>query len=228
MVLFRSRDHSALRALVPALFSELQRSRRDDAGAGLHVDHTTIFRWVQRHAPELEKCCRSHLKATTDLWRVNERYVKVKRVWTYLYRAVDSEVNMLEFLLSPTRDAAAAKQFFQKMLGAARTVSPRLIIIDKNAAFPKALTEVKGEEAVPEHGELRQVKYLSNILEQDHRFIKRMVKPGMGFFSFETAWRTLHGYEVMNMIRKGQMYGVDKGDILSQLTFIAGLFRVAS
>jgi IS6 family transposase len=81
---------------------------------GLRVDHTTISRWVQRYAPELEKRCRSCLKATTDSWRVDETYVKVKKVWMYLYRAVDSEGHTLEFLLSPTRDAAAANQFFER------------------------------------------------------------------------------------------------------------------
>ncbi len=81
---------------------------------------------------------------------------------------------------------------------------------------------------MPSPCELRQRKYLNNLVEQDHRFIKRLVKLGMGFFSFETAWRTLHGYEVMNMIRKGQLHGVSKGDILSQVKFIASLFEVAS
>jgi len=83
---------------------------------GLHVDHTTIYRWVQRYAPDLEKRCRPHLKACNDSWRVDETYVKVKKTWMYLYRAVDSEVNTLDFLLSPTRDAEAAKRFFLKAL----------------------------------------------------------------------------------------------------------------
>src|SRR5260370_22033527 len=85
---------------------------------GLHVDHTTIYRWVQRYAPELDKQCRPHLKACNDSWRVDETYIKVKKVWMYLYRAVDSEGNTLEFLLSPTRDAEAAKRFFVKALHA--------------------------------------------------------------------------------------------------------------
>jgi transposase-like protein len=75
--------------------------------------------------------------------------------------------------------------------------------------------------------ELRQVKYLNNVIEQDHRFIKRLTKPGMGFFSFETAWRTLQGFEVMNTIRKGQLQGVDKGDVRGQATLVAKLFGVA-
>jgi IS6 family transposase len=80
---------------------------------------------------------------------------------------------------------------------------------------------------LPASVELRQVKYLNNLIEQDHRFIKRLVKPGMGFVSVETAWRTLQGYEAMNMIRKGQAKGMHKGDSPSQAAFIAGLFGVA-
>jgi IS6 family transposase len=105
---------------------------------GLRVDHTTIYRWVQRYVPELEKCCRPHLKGTTDSWRADETSVKIKGVWMYLYRAVDSHGNTLEFLLSSTRDAQAARRFFAKALGASHTVTPRVITVDKNAAYPKA------------------------------------------------------------------------------------------
>jgi transposase, IS6 family len=187
---------------------------------GLHVDHTTIYALVQRYAPELEKRCRPHLKATTDSWRVDETYIKIKKTWTYLYRAVDAFGNTLEFLLSPTRDAEAAKRFLVKALrstaGSASqarqveeqveeptvlptpntaTSAPRVITVDKNAAYPKAIAELKAVGVLPTSVELRQVKYLNNLIEQDHRFIKRLVKPGMGFFSFETAGNTLQGYE---------------------------------
>src|SRR5512142_3384223 len=91
---------------------------------GLHVDHTTIYRWVQQYAPELEKRCCPHLKATHDSWRVDETYVKVKKVWMYLYRAVDSQGHALEFRLSPTRDAQAAKRFFSQTLAAPPTQRP--------------------------------------------------------------------------------------------------------
>ena len=158
---------------------------------GLPVDHTTIYRWVQRYAPELEKRCRAHLKATNDAWRVDETSVKIKGTGVYLYRAVDSAGNTLEFLLSATRDAEAAKRFFLKALGASHTRTPRVITVDKNAAYPKALTELKSVGAIAHLCELRQSKYLNNLIEQDHRFIKRLVKPGLGFFSFATAGRTL-------------------------------------
>ncbi len=142
------------------------------AERGLSVDHTTIDRWVQQYAPEIEKRCRPHLKTTTDSWRVDETYVKVKGVWMYLYRAVDSQGKTLEFLLSPTRDTQAARRFFTKVLGACHTVTPRVITVDKNAAYPKALHELKAVGAVPASCELRQNKYLNNLIEQDHRFIK--------------------------------------------------------
>jgi len=194
---------------------------------GLSVDHTTFYRWVQHYAPELEKRCRPFLKATSDSWRVDETYVKVKGVWMYLYRAVDSQGNTLEFHLSITRDAQAAKRFFSKTLGASHSVTSRVITVDKNAAYPKVFSEMKASGSIPASCELRQSKYLNNLVEQDHRFIKRLVKPGLGFFSFETATKTLQGYEVINMMRKGQLQGVDKGDVRGQVALIAKLFGVA-
>ena len=218
---------------------------------GLRVDHTTIYRWVQQYAPELEKHCRPHLKACNDSWKVDETYIKIKKVWFYLYRAVDSQGNTLEFLLSPTRNTEAATRFFLKALhsttdGASQahpvgkqmsqpaaaanhaTSTPRVINIDKNAAYPKAVANLKSAGVLPDHVELRQVKYLNNLIEQDHRFIKRLTKPGMGFFSFEMAWRTLQGYEMMNMLRKGQIQRVDKGDVKGQAALVARLFGVVA
>jgi transposase, IS6 family len=113
--------------------------------------------------------------------------VKAKKVWMYLYRAVDSQGNTLKFLLSPRRDAQAAKRFFAKALAAPHTCTPRVITVDKNAAYPKAFKELKAERLIADACELRQSNYLNNLVEQDHRFIKRLVKLGMGFFSFETA-----------------------------------------
>jgi transposase-like protein len=99
---------------------------------------------------------------------------------------------------------------------------------EKNAAYPKAIAELKAAGQLPESVERRHVNYLNNLLEQDHRFIKRLVKPGMGFFSFETAWRTLQGYETIHLLRKGQMQGVNKGDVLGQAAFFATLFGVTA
>jgi len=106
---------------------------------------------------------------TNDSWRVDETYVKVKKVWMYHYRAVDSQGNSLEFLLSPTRNALAAKRFFSKALAATHNSPPRVITVDTNAAYPKACRELKAGGIVPGHCELRQRKYLNNLVEQDHR-----------------------------------------------------------
>ena len=195
---------------------------------GLTVNHTTVYRWVQVYAPELDKRCRPHLKPTNDSWRVDETYLKVKDKWKYLYRAVDSEGNTLDFMLSAKRNAQAAKRFFRKVLKAAHNQEPRVINVDKNAAYPPAIDALIADQTLSKTIELRRVKYLNNIVEQDHRFIKRLVNPGMGFGSFNTARRTLRGYEAMNMIRKGQIKGVAKGDIRSQVEFLYQIFGVAA
>lgn len=150
---------------------------------GLSVDHTTVFRWVQRYTPELDQRGRPHLKPTNDSYRVDETYIKIKKVWHYRYRAVDSAGQTLDFLLSPMRDATAAKKFFRKVLGARHTVMPRVITVAKNAAYPPAVSALQHEGSLPEHCQLRQSKFLNNVVEQDHRLVKRRVSPGLGFGS---------------------------------------------
>lgn len=195
---------------------------------GVSVDHTTLYRWIQRYAPELDKRCRPHLQETTDSYRVDETYIKVKGQWKYLYRAVDSKGQTLDFRLSAKRNATAAKRFFAKVLKASHTTTPRVISVDKNAAYPGAFDDLKQEGGLESTCTLRQTKYLNNVIEQDHRFIKRLTRPGLGFASFHTARRTLAGYEIMNMIRKGQVRGVVKGDTVAQERFIAQRFGLAA
>jgi transposase-like protein len=194
----------------------------------LSVDHTTIYRWVQKYAPELEKRIRPYLRLTNDSYRVDETYIKIKGKWYYLYHAVDSTGQTIDFMLSAKRDARAAKRFFRKMLKAPNHQSPRVINVDQNRSYPSAVEELKKEGALSVAAQSRRCKYLNNIVEQDHRFIKRRVNPGLGFFSFKTARRTIKGFETMNMIRKGQIDGVGKGDIQGQLRFVNSLFRVAA
>jgi transposase, IS6 family len=114
------------------------------------------------------------------------------------------------------------------MLKAAKHQSPRVINVDWNKAYPLAVEELKEEGVLSVASQLRRCKYLNNIVEQDHRFIKRRVNPRLGFFNFNTARRTIGVYEVMNMIRKGQIEGIGKGDIRGQVRFVAGLFNVAA
>ena len=148
--------------------------------------------------------------------------------WIYLYRAVDSHGQTIDFLLSAKRDAEAAKRFFRKALAQPHTVNPRTITVDKNAAYPKATAEMKKDGQLWRRSRLRQVKYLNNIVEQDHRNVKRLTRPGLGFGGFWTARRTLAGYEAMAMMRKGQVRNISGSDIRAQATFIAGLFPVAA
>ncbi len=194
---------------------------------GVAVDHSTINRWVLKYAPKLDKRIRPHLKPTNDSWRVDETYIKVKGVWKYLYRAVDFQGNTLDFMLSAKRDAKAAARFFRKVLKAQHTQTPRVITVDKNAAYPIAVETLKGDKIIDKETQLRQSKYLNNTVEQDHRHIKRIVKPMMGFKSFNSARRTLSGIEVMNIIRKGQVNGIAQGDSVSQTKFIEALFGIA-
>jgi transposase, IS6 family len=154
------------------------------AERGLSVDHVTVWRWVQRYAPELDRRLRKRLKATNDSWRVDETYVRVKGKWVYLYRAVDSTGATIDFLLSVKRDAAAAEHFLIKALGEENHPAPRVINTDKHAAYPPAIVELKAGGVLEEKCTHRPVQYLNNVLEQDHRAIKRRVRASQHFRSF--------------------------------------------
>jgi transposase-like protein len=198
------------------------------ADRGVQVDHTTLFRWIQAYAPELDKRMRPHLRMTNGSWRVDETYIRVKGEWVYLYRAVDAAGRTIDFVLSAKRDAAAAKRFFRKALKQSHTVNPRTITVDKSAAYPIATKAMKRDGELWRFAKLRQVKVLNNIVEQDHRRIKRLVRPGLGFKSFTTASRTIAGYEAMAMIRKGQVARAPANDRGAQRDFVAALFGTAS
>ncbi|WDP84198.1 MAG: IS6 family transposase [Desulfobacter sp.] len=143
---------------------------------GLSVDHSTIYRWVQRYAPEMEKRSRKYLRQSNDSYRIR----------------------------------------------------PRVLSVDGNPAYPPAVKALKEKKLLNKDCILRQNKYLNNIIEQDHRFIKKLVRAGMGFKTFHSAWRTLKGYEIMNMIRKGQVKNIRKGEILKQKEFVENLFSYAA
>jgi IS6 family transposase len=195
----------------PISYRDLERMLAD---RGVSVDHTTVSRWTQRYAPEIEKRLRPHLQMTNGSWRVDETYIKVKGRWTYLYHAVDSRGQTIDFLLSAKRDASAALRFFRKALKLPHTVTPRTITVDKNPAYPSASKSMKKAGELSRFARLRQVKYLNNIVEQDHRRIKRLVRPGLGFKSMSTARRIIAGYEIFAMIRKGQVARTPANDMV--------------
>src|SRR5580693_1540300 len=154
------------------------------AERGLQADHVTVWRWVQRYAPEMERRLRSRLRPTNDSWRVDETYIRVKGKWVYLYRAVDSSGATIDFLLSAKRDAAAAERFLAKALGGENHPAPRVINTDGHAAYPPAIAQLKSEGTLDSGCQHRPVPYLINVLEQDHRAIKWRVNASQGFRSF--------------------------------------------
>jgi IS6 family transposase len=195
---------------------------------GLEVDHSTVFRWVQRYAPEINKRIRTHLKMSGTSYLVDETYIKVGKTCKYLYRAVDKQGQTIEFMLSAKRDVSAAKRFFKKMMRAEHRRLPFSISVDKNAAYPEAFSASQAERIVPKDCQLRRVKYLNNIIEQDHRFIKKKVRASQCYKSFHTADRTLEGIEAVNMMRKGQVKRLAGSDAQGQAKFVASLFGVAA
>jgi len=168
---------------------------------GVFVDHSSINRWAIRFLPLLEEVFRKHKRAVGASWRMDETYIKVKGAWKYLYRAVDKDGKTVDFLLTARRDKAAALRFFEKAMKASGV--PEKVTMDKSGANKAAMDEINGSRETPVI--VRQVKYLNNIVEQDHRAIKRVTKPMLNFKSFRAARNILAGIELMHMIRKGQL-----------------------
>ena len=148
--------------------------------------------------------------------------------WCYLYRAIDSTGATIDFVLSGLRDGAAAKRLFPKVLADPLHPQPRVINTDQAHLYGSAISGVKKEGILRHRCRHRPVQYLNNILEQDHRAIKRRVKAKQGFCEFHATRRTIRGYEAMHMIRKGQARRVSGSDVRQQIQFINKLFEVAA
>jgi putative transposase len=168
---------------------------------GVTVDHSTLNRWVLKYTPLLEQAFRGRKRPVGKSWRLDETYIKIKGEWKYLYRAVDKAGQTVDFLLTERRDRAAALRFLKKAIGSHGV--PEKITIDQSGANTAAIEAYNAEHAADI--EIRQVKYLNNIVEQDHRAVKRVTRPMLGFQSFASAETTLAGIEVMHMLKKGQM-----------------------
>ena len=172
---------------------------------GVELDHATVQRWVVKYTPLLEIEFRKKKKAVGTSWRMDETYIKVKGVWHYLYRAVDKEGNTIDFLLTKKRDKNAAKRFLIKAIN--HNGFPEKITIDGSAANKAAIEEFNSDNDTTI--EVRQVKYLNNVVEQDHRGIKRITNAMLGFKSFDSASITLNGIEIVHMLRKRQLQSQD-------------------
>ncbi len=191
---------------------------------GLDICHTTIYRWVLEYSPKLNRGLRKYLKPTGDSWRVDETYIKLKGKWMYLYRAVDQYGDTIDFWLSRKRDRKAAKKFFRKALRSPHNANPRVITTDKYAATIRTIKdEIKNKRLHP-RTKHRSSKYMNNIIEQDHRHIKRITNQMLGFKHFKSACSTIQGIEAMNMIRKGQ---ANTKTVFDEITLINVVFNVA-
>ncbi len=168
---------------------------------GIELDHATVQRWVVKYTPLIEAEFRKKKKTVGSSWRMDETYIKIKGIWHYLYRAVDKEGNTIDFLLTKKRDTKAAKRFLVKAIR--HNGIPEKITIDGSAANKAAIEEYNSDKGTSI--EIRQVKYLNNIVEQDHRGIKRITNSILGFKSFRSARITLNGIEVVHMLRKMQI-----------------------
>lgn len=170
---------------------------------GLTIDHSTLQRWVERFVSLLDGKFRSRKKAINSSWRMDETYIKVKGHWMYLYRAVDKYGATIDFLLRAKRDTQAAKGFFKKAMR--QHGKPDKINVDKSGANKAALDSININLSEDQQIEIRQNKYLNNMIEQDHRFIKKRTKLTLGFKSFYGASQTIKGIEILHMIKKGQL-----------------------
>ena len=170
---------------------------------GIKVDHSTIQRWVFKFSKEVEKNMHKRKKQVCDSWRMDETYIKVKGRDMYLYRAVDKYGNTVDFLLTRRRQKMSAQKFFNKAIG--NNGKPRIVNIDKSGSNSSAILTVNKRSLSTKKIKIRKVKYLNNIIEQDHRRIKRRIRIMTGFKEFESAQRTLSGIEVVSIIKKDQI-----------------------
>ena len=184
---------------------------------GVAVDHATINRWVVKYSPQLEAAFHRRKRPVWLSWRMDETYIRVRGHWHYLYRAVDKTGHTIDFLLTTHRDESAAKRFLARAIR--RHGVPETITIDGSEANATAIRSYNGV-----HGTaivIRQVRYLNNVVEQDHRAVKRVIRPTLGFKAFNAAQHTLAGVELMHMIRKGQWTGGAEQGLTAAAQFYA-------
>jgi transposase-like protein len=187
----------------------------------LSLNHTTIYRWVTEYSPILNRGLRQHLRKSSDSWRMDETYLKINGKWMYLYRAIDQHGDTIDFWLSKSRNRKSAKKFFRKAMRSPHNSNPRVITTDKYAAtFATIKNEIKLKRfhSKTKH---RSSKYMNNIIEQDHRHIKRITNNMLGFKHFKSACSTIQGIEAMHMIRKGQ---ANTKSVLEEVALVNAIF----
>lgn len=189
---------------------------------GAKIDHATLQRWIIRFVPLIDEEVRKRKKQVGSSWRMDETYIKLNGKWVYLYRALDSLGNTVDFLMCTRRDKSAALAFFRKAFR--RNNLPEKVVIDKSGSNIAALDDLNTEIPEPYRITVFQVRYLNNIVEQDHRFIKKLIKPMLGFKSFHSAKITITGIENIRMIQKRQIIKAnDNGSTFENFAMLMAL-----
>ena len=196
------------------------------AERGLAVDHTTIWRWIQRYGPELHRRLRGQLKPKSSTWHVDKSYVRIAGRWRYLFRAVDSQGQMVGFYLSETRDREAAKCFLKKALANPDNRPPRVFARDGLRSYPAAIRDLQGAGQLPRCCRHRTRRYANNRIESDHRSIKRRLRAMQGPRTVPTAWKLIRGIEAAHIIRKGQVLGITRSNLHGQAWLFGALLGI--
>jgi transposase, IS6 family len=194
---------------------------------GIKVDPSTLYRWVQRYAPEIERRIRQYQGSRSGSWRVDETYVRIGGRWKYLFRAVDKHGQFIASKLSDRRDTGAAYRFLRKALKTMSDHPPSSITTDKLASYPKAIRRLQDEGLLSKNVEHRTSKYLNNILEADHGALKRVIRPTRAFPRMKTARVALKGFEVMRMIRRGHCVLARPG-VIGEIRLVNQLLGLAA
>jgi transposase, IS6 family len=197
------------------------------AERGLMVDHTTVWRWCQRYGPVIYHQLRGKLRYTTTTWHMDETYVRVAGRWVYLFRAVDSHGDTVDFYLSETRDREAAKAFLQKALSNPDNRTPHLLCMDQSRIYPAAIRDLKAEGCWPQRCRRRTKRYANNRIESDHRHVKRRLRAMQGPRTMATAQRVIQGIEAVHMIRKAQLLGSQRRNLATTSIVFSLLLKIA-
>jgi transposase-like protein len=197
------------------------------AERGLSVDHTTVWRWVQRYGPELNRQLAEQVKRKSSTWHMDETFVRIDGKQMYLFRAVDSYGQTVDFYLSETRDREAAKLFLRKAMANPDNQSPYVFATDGLRSYPAAIREMKAEAQIRSTCRHRTRRYCNNRIESDHRHVKRRLRAMQWPRTTATAAAVIQGIEAANMIRKGQVLGITRQNLHGQAWVFGALLGIA-
>ena len=196
------------------------------AERGLTVDHTTIWHWVERYGPEIHRRLHGHMKRKSPTWHMDETFVRIAGRWLYLFRAVDGHGQTVDFYLSETRNREAAKRFLKTALANPDNRPPSVFARDGLRSYPAAIRELQGEGLLHRSFRHRTRRYANNRIESDHRSVKRRLRAMQGPRSAATARRSIQGIEAVHMIRKGQVLGITRKNLLGQAWLFGALLGI--